>query len=311
MAGSVLGHSWLECVKTTNIKRQGAALTDINVPLEQKCEGYPRNKVNNGDWIAESTHYLWDFNQHGGQNAPACHTGQQKPGQAPKASQVAQVKPGETIKLRFWGNGHSRFNQGSPLNRDPGLVRVYWAGQKETELKSVKDLTKDRIIAEGNFSSPDSVILTDPANRMRLFEKGNYLDLKIPSNIQSGRHMMVWTWAWEKSAFTNEWTNNYSTCFDVEVSGGSSGAPAKGANSDNKPAAPAPAAGPAKQATNPAAEKCAQACFRGGQTQYSCSGANCPPCRYPAGSNFNCFDYKAGGQCPFPGGYDCKAMKAT
>lgn len=312
MAGSALGHSWLECVKTTNIKKQGAALTDINVPLEQSCEGYPRNKVNNGDWIAESTHYLWDFKQHGGENAPACHSGQNKPGQADKAKAIAQVKPGETIKLRHWGNGHSRFNQGSPLNRDPGFVRVYWAGKKETELKNFKDLSGDKMIAEGNFSSPDAVILTNPANKMQLFEKGNYLDLKIPSNIETGRHMMVWTWAWEKNAFTNQWVNNYSTCFDIIVSGGSSSpAPAKGGSTDKTPAPATPAKSQTAPA-NPAAEKCAQACFRGGQTQYSCTGASCPPCRYAAGSNFNCFDYKAGSsECPWAGGYDCKANKSV
>lgn len=297
LASTAFAHSWLECVKTTNIQKTQAALNDVTAPLNQDCEGYPRNKVNNGDWIAESTHYLWDLNQHGGAiNAPACHTGQRQPGQlAGKGNKMAKVKPGETIKLRYWGNGHSRFNQGSPLNRDPGLVRVYWAGKKEVEIKSAGELTDNRIIAEGNFSSPDAVILTDPKDRMRLHEKGNYLDLKMPGNIETGRHMMVWTWAWIKEG--NKFVNQYTTCFDVEVTNGGSGGELKPANApanapksggDNKPAA-------SSGGGNNGGEKC----LRGGMASNVCT-SNCPPCKYGRGTEIHCYE-KVGGKCPFPG----------
>lgn len=80
------------------------------------------------------------------------------------------------------------YNKGSPLHKDPGLVRVYWAGAKEKEIVNLADLTGDKIIAEGNFSA--NAIIAE-GEGTRIFEKGNYLDLKIPSNMQNGRHMMV------------------------------------------------------------------------------------------------------------------------
>jgi len=229
---------------------------------------------------------------------------------------MATAKPGETIKLRFWGNGHSRFSQGSPLNRDPGEVRVYWAGKKETEIKMAKDLTDNRIIAKGNFSSPDAVILTDPVDRMRLHEKGNYLDLTMPKDIETGRHMMVWTWAWIKEG--SNFVNQYTTCFDVQITNGGSGGSFKPATpavaapaapksgSDNKPA-PAAASSGGKPGRNVA---CDVTCLRGGMKTSTCSGKyeDCPPCRMASGSEVHCYD-KVGGACPWKEIIDCPVQK--
>lgn len=149
-----------------------------------QCEGFPRNKVNNGDWIAESSHYLWELKP----NGPACNP-VQKPGVAAPGAPAATASPGETLKLRHWGNGHSDYHIGSPRNRDPGLVRVYWAHAKETEIENASQLTQDLLIAEGNFTSTDAVIAKDGRGHMN--EKGNFLELNLPKNMETGRHAMV------------------------------------------------------------------------------------------------------------------------
>jgi len=300
LATSAVAHSWAECIKTYDITNVEAARSNIDAPLYQKCAGYPRNKVNNGDWIAESNNYLHDL-QRPGADGKACHSGQRSPVQAAGAP-AATAKPGETLKIRHWGNGHSMYNKGSPLHRDPGLVRVYWAGQKEQEIVNVADLTGDKIIAEGNFSANAIIAETEGT---QIFEKGNYLDLTLPSDMQAGRHMMVWTWANNFDKFTNQWVDRYTTCFDVIVQGGSStiaGPPPK-EKSPTKPVGNGAAAN--------AKAQCAKTCNKGGMAEYPCTGENCSPCRYFSGDTINCFEYKEGTTCPFPGGYDCKAFKST
>lgn len=64
-------------------------------------------------------------------------------------------------------------------------------------------------------------------------EKANYMTLVLPTNIENGRHMMVWVWAWSlgldvnspnfnpATDYDNRWANSYSTCFDIEIVGSS------------------------------------------------------------------------------------------
>jgi hypothetical protein len=301
LATSVVAHSWAECIKTEDISNVEAARANVDAPLYQKCAGYPRNKVNNGDWIAESSHYMYDL-QSEGANGKACHPGQRSPVQAAGAP-AATARPGETLTLRHWGNGHSMYNKGSPLHRDPGLVRVYWAGAKEMEIENVADLTSDKIIAEGNYSTNAVIALGEGT---RIFEKGNYLELTLPTQMESGRHMMVWTWANSFDNFLNQWTDRYTTCFDVIIEEGSSVA------SPSKPAQKRPAKPAGNGAAANAKAQCAKTCYQGGMTEYPCTGENCAPCRYFSGNNINCFAYKEGTtECPFAGGYDCKQFKSA
>lgn len=139
------------------------------------------------------------------------------------------AKPGTSLRMRYWGNGHSRWDIGSPNHRDPGLVRVYWAGKKETELTYKSDLVESNYFVQSNFSS-DTINLIQGTH---MNEKANYMTLNLPTNIENGRHMMVWVWAWSlgldvnpagfnpATDYDHRWANSYSTCFDIEIVGSS------------------------------------------------------------------------------------------
>jgi len=254
--------------------------------------------VDNGDWIRESTYYLWDLagerasNEEGGRHA--CHPTQREP-KYPDKAPCTKAKAGQSLRLRFWGNGHASFQWGRPLHRDPGLVRVYWAGAKNKEIVMASELTPDKMMAEGNFSA-DAVTMPKDGNLPN--DKANWMQLNLPVNIPQGRNMFVWTWApiWDK--FAGRWRDQYTTCFDIIVEGKEEG---------NNISPPPPVVKPIDDNDAKAKEQCAKECSRGGQKQFPCSGDNCPPCRYDSG----CYDYNDQGKCPnWPGGFDCKKGQA-
>lgn len=109
---------------------------------------------------------------------------------------------------------------------------MYWGGAPEVELKYKSDLTQKNWLrgAQANFSADTVTLIT--GNTMA--EKANYFNFEIPQDIQNGRHMMVWVWAWSQGLEVNDadfnpnedydksWMNSYSTCFDVMVTGSDS-----------------------------------------------------------------------------------------
>jgi len=296
---------------------------------KQTCKGFPRNKVHNGDWIAESSYYSYNFN-----TEYACREGQRAPGQAPGAP-MATASPGDTLLMRFWGNGHSRWDIGSPNHRDPGLVRIFWAGKPETEIVKAVDLTEEYWIpgAQGNFSGDAVTEITNGGKNMN--EKANYFTFTLPEKIQNGRHMMVWAWAWKASLVDGEkgdpnvydasWDNAWGTCFDIQIENSSyKGAPSclflslpppptapanirtEKANTDilcNKP-------GYSKESATrkTASATCSQTCYKGGMVRndMKCTGSGCPPCWYKNADYVTCYDYDSAGKCPFAGAFDCK-----
>lgn len=142
---------------------------------------------------------------------------------------MATASPGDKLLMRFWGNGHSSYSIGSPLHRDPGLVRIFWAGRPETEIEDASDLNEMNWIpgAQANFSG-DAINYVNKEGRF--VEPANYFEFTVPKNIQNGRHMMVWAWAWKKSmiksgthgdpkTFDNGWDNAWGTCFDLQIVG--------------------------------------------------------------------------------------------
>lgn len=191
------------------------------------CKGYPRNKIYQDNWINESSWYVWDLNGPENTDSLACRPLQTN--LYPAKYPMTVAKPGSPIRLRFWGNGHSRWDIGSPNHRDPGLVRVYWKGAKELEITSKSELTEANWMphAQGNFSADTVNLITDG----HMNEKANYYTLQLPQNIENGRHMMVWTWAWNMGVgmnpagfnpatdYDNQWADSYSTCFDIEIVG--------------------------------------------------------------------------------------------
>jgi hypothetical protein len=141
---------------------------------------------------------------------------------------MTTAKPGQTLRLRFWGNGHSRWDIGSPANRDPGVVRIYWGGRKDRDLKYKTDLVEANWVpgAQGNFSG-DAVT---EVNGRTMKEKANYYSFTLPSKMGNGRQSFVWVWAWDKavgasdangqsSNYNQQLMNSFSTCFDVQIEG--------------------------------------------------------------------------------------------
>jgi len=247
---------------------------------------------------------------------------------------MATASPGDTLLMRYWGNGHTRWDIGSPNHRDPGLVRIFWAGKPETEIVYAKDLNEAYWIpgAQGNFSADTVTEITNDGKNMN--EKANYFSFTIPEKIQNGRQSMVWAWAWKPSLVNGEkgdpnvydasWDNAWGTCFDIQIEGstftGTSLAraqppywraianpfPADEANTDilyNKPGFDKEAA--SKKTAN---EVCSVSCYKGGMVQDSmkCTGNDCPPCRYKSNGEATCYDYTSAGACPFSGAFDCK-----
>ena len=140
---------------------------------------------------------------------------------------MATASPGDKLLMRFWGNGHSTYNKGSPKNRDPGLVRIFWAGKPGKEIVYASDLTEKYWIpgAQGNFSG-DAVNYINAQGK--LVEPANYFVFHVPEKIQNGRHMMVWAWAWKASmiegathgnpdVYDAGWDNAWGTCFDIQI----------------------------------------------------------------------------------------------
>ncbi|KAK3380799.1 hypothetical protein B0H63DRAFT_560650 [Podospora didyma] len=222
VAGTATAHSWLECSDHDQdaVLPQMIAGSKKNPPelvdpvfFPDACKGWPRAKQNPGDWIEESSNLAWNLaaNGFGGDNH-ACNPLQRKPAQSPNAP-AAAAKAGGSIMLRYGGNGHTR-GATAGEGGDPGQVQVFWAGKKETEIVTVDELTKDKIIsqagfAENSFSYPEDPAITKPAQG--LVDKGNWQKVTLPSNMEAGRHMLVWVWS-----FNNK--PQWSSCFDVIIS---------------------------------------------------------------------------------------------
>ncbi|KAG0127541.1 hypothetical protein HOY82DRAFT_490386 [Tuber indicum] len=302
LAASASAHSWLECVDT-NVANYEAARANPDLEVQQTCKGYPRNKVNNNDWIQESKTYLWDLNNNSlNPDGLACRPSQTN--NYPAGVPMTTAKPGQTLRMRHWGNGHSRYDMGSPLHKDPGVVRLYYPGKKETDIKLKSELVEQNWIkgAQANFSGNAIIQITGD----RMNEKANYFDFVVP-NWENGRHSLVWAWAWEKSIASNPANfnpttdynsalmNSWTTCFDILIEGSTAtGSTDTGSTSQPSTSSSAPA-------TNMCSSK---TCLKGGMAANPCTGSDCPPCWYAAGDNYNCFDYKDG-KCPFGGAYDC------
>lgn len=125
---------------------------------------------------------------------------------------MATVSPGGTIKLRYGGNGHTR-GATAGKNNDPGRVSVYWAGKKETEINTIDEFTDANRIAQAGFSDESFSYPADPSiisPTQGLIDKGNWMEVTMPTNMEAGRHMLVWVWSYDDAP-------QWSTCFDVQI----------------------------------------------------------------------------------------------
>lgn len=313
LATSVTAHSWVDCVQTNVTNYAEAKANPAEIMPKNDCLGYPRNKVNHTEWVDESTWYAWNLN-HAEINKDnlACNPRQTNtyPSNRPKAT----AKPGDSLMMTMWGNGHVRGDWGLPKDTDPGLVRIYWRGQKEAEIIHKDELTELNWMkgAQANFSADAwSVHLPDG----RPDDKASYFHLEVPKKIENGRHMMVWAWApqkgllknragWKQGDYDNEWIDVWSTCFDIEIEGSNHSGPTYSGEEKKE----------LEDVLKSSSESICknQSCRKGGNAAYTCYGESCPPCWYQKPDGIDCYEYAPGSlTCPFGGAYDCKTKKQT
>ncbi|KAK3380674.1 hypothetical protein B0T24DRAFT_591127 [Lasiosphaeria ovina] len=227
VAGFAAAHSWIECTdhdKAGALKKmEDQAKTDPKglTPFDptvhpELCKAWPRAKENPGDWAVEGRTIAWNIDAAVFlKDRSACSPPQRefKP-QGPNTP-LATAKPGGSIVLRFGGNGHSRGNGTGEngLHGDPGTVEVFWAGKKETEIKTIDELTDKTSIAKAGFSDESFALPADPnvKDPPGLQDKGNWMTVKMPANMEPGRHMLVWLWSFRNKP-------QWSSCFDVMIS---------------------------------------------------------------------------------------------
>jgi len=312
LAGSAYAHSWLECVDT-KVSNYDAVKADPTLDVEQTCNGYPRNKIYNGDWLSESSNYAYNFAE-----GTACSSLQSSSTYDSSAPPRATATPGQNLLLRFWGNGHSRWDIGSPNHRDPGLVRIYWAGKKDTEIEKSTDLNEGTWIKgrQANFSGDAVTELTATAN-LGMQEKANWMEFELPTDIENGNHVFVWAWAWKEGlladdlydwtadVYDDSWTLAWGTCFDVEITGSSY----SGTNTQQESQMESYTSD--GTATSEKDAVCSQTCYQGGMTSQPCTGSDCPPCWFKNDGVIGCYAYTSGTTCPFTGAYDCSSGSQT
>jgi hypothetical protein len=178
------------------------------------CHGWPRNYSKPSDWINKTSNYVWNIaaaRLRG--DSHACPPCQRTPFYQNDA-QMVTAAPGDVIRLRFVGNGHTRgYNVGGQPGPNSGTVTVYWKGQPEDEIIDISEFNASNTLqsqgfSDISFSYPANPNITGP--EQGLVDKGNWMELKLPRGMAPGRHMMVWVW-W----FTN--APQWSTCFDINV----------------------------------------------------------------------------------------------
>lgn len=336
-ASGALAHSWVECIDTEvdldYYMKNPSKMND----WAEKCHGYPRNLparpregyVAAADWIDESSNYSYEFLERENDDVNsvyACRANQRTP--TVNGPPAATVTPGQEILIRYWGNGHGTADPmyQNPQGRDPGVVRIHWSGQKETDIVYKKDLNEATWIQGAqqafekyaiiDFSEDrvDTLVKVGPhtgEHQKRMKEWALYMKFKVPEEIEEGRHQMVWVWAWDFSTgysggdmgskegdkYNKNFQPSYTTCFDLNVVNSSY----KGANKvqAKKIASYDPATANA--------DLCATKCQKGGMPgdAYTCDPTKekCPVCRIATSSGPACFEecngfFSQGTTCP-------------
>lgn len=270
------------------------------------CRGWPRNDVYKDDWIQQSnTNYMWD-----GRDGRTCPPSARVMGQEAPGAPMAEAEPGEVITTRFYGNGHSRWDIGSPQHFDPGLVRIHWNGTKETEILYVSDLSEANWIrgSQANYSANADIVINYQNNPPTMEEKANYLTWTVPENTPDGLHVMYWVWLWTRSilgqgkdiaqenphVYSRNWKVSYISCFEVRIKNSKFTGVKSPDILGNKPGYND------KETENKYLnEECSKTCLRGGSPTNTCTGQHCPPCWYLIEGNVHCYDL-VDNKCPFP-----------
>jgi hypothetical protein len=118
---------------------------------------------------------------------------------------MTRANAGETLRLRWTPNGHQR-----GAGQDPRTYTIHWTGTSGTQLNNRLDLTSSNQIV-GPTQFDDDCYCNNCA--------GNpcYGRLTIPAGTPSGTYSFVWYWVFNRDP--NGGGEEYTTCFDVQVSG--------------------------------------------------------------------------------------------
>jgi hypothetical protein len=195
--GLVHSHSWLDCVKDV-----GSGLNTGDADCRGYARGYPgRLPGVNVDEIM--TYRIQPRIM--GQNPPICKSNQQNSNQYSSRFYMTQARAGETLRMRWTPNGHQRGAGQNPLT-----YTIHWTGVPGTQLTNRLQLNDTNKLA-GPFPFDATCYCNNCA--------GNpcYGSFTIPANTRTGVYSFIWYWIFNRDASSGG--EEYTTCFDVAVTG--------------------------------------------------------------------------------------------
>jgi hypothetical protein len=124
---------------------------------------------------------------------------------------MTQARAGETLRMRWTPNGHQRGAGQNPLT-----YTIHWTGVAGTQLTNRLQLNDTNKLA-GPFPFDATCYCDNCA--------GNpcYGSFTIPANTKTGVYSFIWYWIFNRDASSGG--EEYTTCFDVAVTGTNNPAP--------------------------------------------------------------------------------------
>ncbi|GJJ78699.1 hypothetical protein EMPS_11058 [Entomortierella parvispora] len=182
---TVSAHSWLDC---TDMRDYG-------------CAGFPLGYPSRGD-IDINTKYTY-LVQDRRPDASVCQPGRQNiPGNNPFP--IASVTPGQGLHLTWQPDGHLN-------DANPSIIEIHWSGVPDTQLHTRSELSSSTVLGTMIFATSANC---DSPSEPNTCCHGH---LTIPESTKPGTYQLVWWWKYDRNPHGEE----YSTCFEINVSGGS------------------------------------------------------------------------------------------
>jgi len=215
LAVSVSAHTWLDCVNVTN------PLTVSNLN-DMRCSGYPRGYVGR----SRPDDNMWKIegmspNSNQFLNYPACRWNTPRyTSQFP----MLKMRAGQKMTIAYTPNGHTRWHRPPPPN-GPREMWVKWSGRANTELRTMQEVLNAPTLLQVTFDVP----CHSRRDGRELDSSGGICqaDVTIPANTPSGVYQLVWWWPFR---FSGAVVEDYTTCWDVEVTGTSNTGGSSGSN---------------------------------------------------------------------------------
>jgi hypothetical protein len=140
-----------------------------------------------------------------GQNPAICAANQRTASDYTSRFYMASAKAGETLRMRWTPNGHQRGAGQNPLT-----YAIHWTGVPGTQLTNRLQLNDTNKLA-GPFPFDATCYCNNCAG------DPCYGSFTIPANTKSGVYSFIWYWVFNRDASSGG--EEYTTCFDVAVTG--------------------------------------------------------------------------------------------